>query len=312
MVLWLWRGEPLERMLAAVALFAAVAYLLTPLGASGPRAPRSASGSTSATWHLAWRWLWCCSPFRPARRAPAPGASGRSRCFAGLTVLNVLHLEPIETDRLAGELLLAAAVVGLPVAAVLLARAGAPAVPLAAGVAVLVLALALAGRAVQDDYLDQRYSSRAPDYPRDEQPAVELQQGLGAVYDWARASGGVRISAGWALLPVRPLGAGLLERGPLHRRARRAGRLPRDRRVPEWVAAANAGEFDFIVTTPEYDQDDPKSAVQPAEFAWLDRAPAVRRVGGTGLVDIWQVGRRPLDPAACEGALPRPPPQDDP
>ena len=311
MVLWLWRASRSSGCRAA--LFAAVAYLLTPLGASGPEG--SPVGFRLNVRYLAPGLalalvLFAIPPSLAGARAWRIGAFA---LFAGLTVLNVLHLEPIETDRLAGGLCSRPrwwACRSLPFCS----RAGAPAVPLAAGVAVLVLALALAGRAVQDDYLDQRYSSRAPDYPRDEQPAVELQQGLGAVYDWARASGGVRIACGhhWRALPVRPLGAGLLERGPLHRRARRAGRLPRDRRVPEWVAAANAGEFDFIVTTPEYDQDDPKSAVQPAEFAWLDRAPAVRRVGGTGLVDIWQVGRRPLDPAACEGALPRPPPQDDP
>ncbi len=35
-VLWLWRAERLERMLAVVVAVSAVAYLLTPLGASGP------------------------------------------------------------------------------------------------------------------------------------------------------------------------------------------------------------------------------------------------------------------------------------
>ncbi len=33
---WLWRGGAVERMLAAVVVVAAIAYLLTPLGASGP------------------------------------------------------------------------------------------------------------------------------------------------------------------------------------------------------------------------------------------------------------------------------------
>ena len=35
-LLVLWRGGRMERMLAAVAAFAAIAYLFTPLGASGP------------------------------------------------------------------------------------------------------------------------------------------------------------------------------------------------------------------------------------------------------------------------------------
>lgn len=316
-VLWLWRGEPLERMLAAVALFAAIAYLLTPLGASGPEG--SPVGFRLNVRYLAPGLalalvLFAIPPLLAERRERA-WRIGAYALFAALTALNVIHLEPIETDRLAGGLLLAAAVVGLPVAAVLLARAGAPVVPLAAGVGVLVVALALAGRAVQDDYLDQRYSSRAPDYPRDEQPAVELQQGLGAVYDWARASGGVRIGLAGTTGALFQYGLWGPDSSNEVRYIGERGERGAFREIaecPEWIAAANGGEFDFIVTTPEYDQDDPESAVQPAEFAWLDRAPAVRRIGGTGLVDIWQIGRRPLDPAACEGALPRSPLQDDP
>ena len=173
-----------------------------------------------------------------------------------------------------------------------------------------MLALAAAGRLVQEDYLDARYSSRAPDYPRDEQPAVELEQGLGAAYDWARSAQGLDLGlAGTtgALFQYGLWGTDssnavtyIGEHGP-------RGAFHEIDECPEWITAVNEGGFDYVVTTPAYDQDDPSSAVQPAEFAWLERAPGVERIGGSGLVDIWRLDRGPIDPAACAGTLPRGP-----
>src|SRR5262249_59769336 len=67
-------------------------------------------------------------------------------------------------------------------------------VPLVGIGALVVIALAVAGRFAQNHYLDQRYSSSAPDYPKTEQPAVELGQGLGAAYEWARETHGLKIA----------------------------------------------------------------------------------------------------------------------
>jgi hypothetical protein len=311
-VLWLWRAQPLERMLAAVALVAAVAYLLTPLGASGnegdPDGFRLNIRYLAPGLALALA-LFAVPPPLAERHARA-WRIGAFALFAGLTALNVFHLDPIETDRLAGAVVLAAAVVGLPVAFVLLKQRGLPLVPLAAGSAALVLVLAVAGRAVQESYLDQRYSSQAPDYPQDEQPAVELEQGLGAAYDWARAASGLRIGLAGTTGAFFQYGlwggessnevAYIGEHGD-----RTAFREFAD--CPEWITAVNEGGFDFIVTTPAYDQDDPTAATQPVEFDWLERAGNVERIGGSGLVDIWQLGPEPIDPAACSGALPRGP-----
>jgi hypothetical protein len=312
-VLWLWRAQPLERMLAAVALLAAIAYLLTPLGASGPEG--SPVGFRLNIRYLAPGLalalvLFAIPPPLVERHARA-WRIGSFALFAGLTALNVLHLEPIDTGRLPGELVLAAAVIGLPVAFVLLHRAGVPLAPLAAGVAVAILALAVAGRAAQDDYLDLRYSSRAPDYPRDEQPSVELQQGLGAAYDWARASSGLRVALSGttgALFQYGLWGEDSSNEVRYVGERRERGAFGEIDECAEWIAAVNAGGYDFIVTTPAYDQDDPESAVPPVEFTWLESAGTARRIGGTGLVDIWELGAGPLDPAAC-GAAPTRPPQ---
>ena len=124
---------------------------------------------------------------------------------------------------------------------------------LAAG-AVALIGLAVVGRSAQEDYLELRYSSAAPDYPRGEQPAIELGQGLGAAYDWARGirnqeiglSGTTGALFGYGLWgpdasnPVRYLG----ERGD-------RGSFREITECPELIGAINQdGDFDFVVTTP--------------------------------------------------------------
>ena len=65
----------------------------------------------------------------------------------------------------------------------------------------------------------------------------------------------------------------------------------------------NQGNFDYVVTTPVYHQDDPEAATVPRERAWIEAEPGARRVAGAALVDVWQVGG-PLDPAACAASAP--------
>ena len=89
---------------------------------------------------------------------------------------------------------------------------------------------------------------------------------------------------------------------------------------PEWIAALNDGGYDYLVTTPAYDQDNPESATQPVEFLWISNAPEVRQItpppterplespdpgySGPPLVDVWEI-LGAIDPATCEGAPPR-------
>ena len=69
------------------------------------------------------------------------------------------------------------------------------------------------------------------------------------------------------------------------------------------LAAINTGEFDYVVTTPAYDQDDPEASAAPIERAWLSAATAsATRIGGGDLVDVWALDG-PLDPSVC-GRLP--------
>ena len=298
------RGGRVERMVAAVAALAAIAYLLTPLGASGEE-------GAPVGFRLNIRYL---APglalallLIPIAATRLPGRQAIWRwvtlaLFVALTVVSSSAVEEIDTDRIPGTALLALAVIGLPLALCLLFRRGVPRGALLAAGAVAFVGLAVAGRFAQEDYLELRYSSAAPDYPRSEQPAIELGQGLGAAYDWARGirnqdialSGTTGALFGYGLWgedasnSVRYLG----ERGD-------RGSFREITECPEWVAAINQdGNFDFVVTTPEYHQDDPEAATVPRERAWIDAEPTAQRVAGAGLVDVWQLAG-PLDPATC-------------
>jgi hypothetical protein len=297
------RGGRLERMLAAVAALAAIAYLLTPLGASGEE-------GAPVGFRLNIRYL---APglalallLIPIAATRLPGREDLWRwatlaLFAVLTVVSSGAIDELDTDRIPGTAVLVLAVIVLPLALYLLSRRGVPRGALLAAGAVALIGLAVVGRSAQEDYLELRYSSAAPDYPRGEQPAIELGQGLGAAYDWARGirnqdiglSGTTGALFGYGLWgpdasnAVRYLG----EHGD-------RGSFREISECPEFISVINQGNFDYVVTTPEYHQDDPEAATVPRERAWIEAEPGVRRVAGAALVDVWQLGG-PLDPAAC-------------
>ena len=314
--LWIWRGGALERMLAAVAALAAIAYLLTPLGASGPEgspvgfrlnirylAPGLALGLVLAAIAPALAQAARgegTSRFAPRRVALAAAIA----FFGGLALANLIEFDPIEFDRLPGSVLLAVAVIALPLAAVALSRRGVGRVGIAAGLAVSALLLAVAGRAAEDTYLDHRYSPDAPDYPRDEYPGLELSQGLGAAFEVARGLSGERIALAGTMGALFQYGLwGLDSSNEVHYVGDRGerGSFNEFPECPEWITAVNNGDFDYLVTSPAYDQDDPGSPTPPIENAWLKGARSAHKFAGTGLVDFWEI-RGPLDPAACADA----------
>jgi hypothetical protein len=302
------RGNRVERMLAAVAALAAIAYLLTPLGASGEE-------GAPVGFRLNIRYL---APglalallLIPLAANRLPGRQVLWRWatlvfFAALTVVSSGAVEELDTDRIPGTALLAVAVIALPLALYLLGRRGVPRGALLAAGAVALIGLAVAGRFSQEDYLELRYSSAAPDYPSSEQPAIELGQGLGAAYDWARGTRNQDIALSGTTGAL--FGYGLW--GPDASNAVRyigehgsRGSFRQITECPEFIGVINHGNFDYVVTTPEYHQDNPEAATVPRERAWIKAEPGAKRVAGAGLVDVWQLGG-PLDPAACVASLP--------
>jgi hypothetical protein len=315
-LLVLWRGGRVERMLAVVALLAAVAYLLTPLGASGPDGSpvgfRLNIRYLAPGLVLALTLLAIPPPFLEGRRAWRLGDAQRLwrlvtlGLFAVLTLVSANVIGAIDTDRIPGSAALALAVVAVPVLLLFLSRRGLPPVALAGIGAAALIALAVFGRFAQEDYLKQRYSSAAPDYPKTEHPGVELAQGLGAAYDWARGTRDQRIALSGTLgalfqyglwgadssNDVRYIG----QKGP-------RGSFDEIPECPEFIAALNDGEYDYVVTTPTYHQDDPAADTAPMQREWISRAGNIQHVAGAGLVDVWKVTGL-LDPLACAPGVP--------
>jgi hypothetical protein len=313
-LLVLWRGGRMERMLAVVALLAAVAYLLTPLGASGPE-------GMPIGFRLNIRYLAPGLVLALTLLAIPPNFAGEQRLWrlgtrvqvwrygtlailAILVVVSAGAIGAIDTGRIPGTAAVALAIIALPLLLVLLSRRGMAPVPLAGiGLAALI-ALAVLGRFAQTHYLDERYSSRAPDYPKTEQPAVELGQGLGAAYDWANGTHDERIALSGTMgaLFQYPLWGGDSSNAVTYIGDRGSrGSFSEIPECPEWIGALNDGEFDYVVTTPTFHQDDPAADTAPVQRTWISHAGNVQRVAGAGLVDVWRI-TGPLDPLACAAA----------
>jgi hypothetical protein len=315
-LLVLWRGGRMERMLAFVAILSAIAYLLTPLGASGPE-------GTPIGFRLNIRYLAPGLILALTLLAIPPRFAGEQRVwrlgtrarlwrlgtlavFAALILVSAGAIGAIDTGRIPGTAALALAVIALPLLLVLLSRRGLAPVPLAGiGVAALI-ALAVFGRMAQTHYLDERYSSTAPDYPKTEQPAIELNQGLGAAYDWANGTRNLRIALSGTMGAMfqYPLWGGdssnsvtyIGQHGP-------RGSFEEIPECPEWIGALNDGGFDYVVTTPTFHQDNPAADTAPVQRTWISRAGNVQRVAGAGLVDVWKI-TGPLEPEACVARTP--------
>jgi hypothetical protein len=310
-LLVLWRGGRLERMLGVVALLSAIAYLIMPLGASGPEGMpvgfRLNIRYLAPGLILALTLLAIPPDFLTGRRFWRLGSLerlwrfGTLAIFVVLTLVSAGALEAIDTDRIPGTVALALAVVGLPVLLVFLSRWRLGPVPLAGIGAAALIALAIFGRFAQEDYLDQRYSTAAPDYPRNEHPSIELGQGLGAAYDWARGTQNVEIALSGTLGALFQYGLWGLDSNNDVTYIGEHGSRGSFREItecPEWIAVINNGDYDYVVTTPTYHQDDPESDTAPVQRTWIERGVNVRRVAGANLVDVWQL-TGPLDPLAC-------------
>jgi hypothetical protein len=310
-LLVLWRGGRLERVLGGVALLAAIAYLIMPLGASGPEEMpvgfRLNIRYLAPGLILALTLLAIPPDFVKGRGAWRLGSLERLWRLATLTIFVLLTLVSagaigaIDTDRIPGTAALTLAVVALPVLLVFLSRWRLGPVPLTGIGAVAVIALAVFGRFAQEDYLDERYSSSAPDYPRSEHPAVELGQGLGAAYDWARGTHDLDIALSGTLGALFQYGLwGLDSNNEVTYIGEHGSRgsFTEIAECPEWIAVINNGDYDYVVTTPTYHQDNPAADTAPVQRTWIERGGNVRRVAGANLVDVWQL-TGPLDPLAC-------------
>lgn len=300
------RGDRTERMLGGLVAVAAIGYLLTPLGAAGEE------GSPSG-FRLNIRYLAPALAIALVLAARPPAAiitrapwwrAGATAVFALLALVSFAVLDPLDGDRIAGTLLLCA-LVAAPVAVVAL-RGSVPPPALVAAAGCLLALGAVAGKGSVDDYLQHRYALDAPGYPADEHPSTELGLGLGSAFQWARGISDERIGLSGELGPLFQYGLwgrdadnAVRVIGQKHSR----GGFGPSGSCAAFVAAVNAGRFDYLVTTPAYEQDNPAGSVAPRERRYLRAAARTgdaRRVGGASLVDVWKL-RGALPATVCGG-----------
>ena len=292
------------RLLGAVAVVAAMAYLFTPLTAAGPEGEPAAFGINVRylipALALALALLTLEPKLTPERfRLPLLGG--------GLIVLLATSLysdsayiwdEPFASIPVAAAI--GIVLVGVPVGIALLARRG-RALAAAAG-AVAAIAVAAAGWERQDDYLDDRYT-------RSEDFRFQLDE----VARWAKPLTGERIGvvgSSGAFSQYVFYGDELSNRVDYIGRtypsgdfrtvaqpeSEDGGRGPG--KCEDFRRAVNDGDYDFVVATPKLDLNDPRTATASPEAGWLRDADGAEPVLSAGRVAVFEIGGE-LDPATC-------------
>jgi hypothetical protein len=311
------RGEPVLRWMGAVALFGLLAYLFTPLSASGaegapvgfginiryaipallaglvllpvalplsPRRPSSASGGSRL------------SGDGPQGRAWAEFAAHRREWGVAAALLLLL----LVTNRADAVLrdparvfawALAALLVLIPAALLVARRRGASRSLVAAGAGALALAVIAIGYPVERHYLRERFA------PGSEIPGMHLE----SAYAWARGTSDARIGLAGTT-------AGFLEYGfygtDLSNDVSYLGEEGPDgafNAIPgcaRFRAAVNAAALDYLVTAPFLNFIHPDQPVTSPEARWLRGERAVTPIVRSGPVTVWRVDGR-LDPSAC-------------
>ena len=293
----LWSGrEPLLRMLGAVVLFTAVAYVFTPLTAAGEEGEPIA-------------FVWNVRYLAPAAAVglallpvlPPARASARARAvtLAGLVVLFLttsVSLVQWQQGHVKGAV---AAGLGVFVAFAALRwlresgrlGIGAPLRWAAALGAVVVVAALGAGWWEQNHYLERRYDNLSPQlkiadavrWARDLRDAKVAISGVRGVFNQYPFYG-TDLSNEVQWLGVKgPEGAFL--------------RIPT---CAEWRRALAEGGYTHVVTL--YDPFSPGALTDTKEALWTREDPAAKQVLRDGPVSVFELDGAP-DPAAC-GDLP--------
>jgi hypothetical protein len=282
-VLALARGPTrVARLLGAVAIVGAVAYVFTPVTASG--AEGEPVGFESNLRYLTPPLALALALLPVTLRASAArlkllGAGALAVAFVATTADPDRWSEGYLGGALAAAL--AAVVVILLLSVGGRVRAWAPAAGLAA-LAVLVIG---AGYPTQRQYLEDRY----------EDPAEVLPNpGLDAVFRWARDVGDARV----ATITTRqyPLyGTDLSNHVQFVGVERGSAGFVRAADCGQWRAAVNAGDYDYLVVA--FDRAE-EPGLLPREFGWTADDPAARIVAEDEPATVFAL-EGSLDPEGC-------------
>ena len=276
------------RWIGAVALFAMVAYLATPLSAAG------ADGAPEA-FAINVRFLIPGLIIGLVLLPLGSWLADDRRQWAALALLLGALVVTDRSDAVVRVperpfgILVALLAVGIPAAICLARSRGASRATVAGAVTALALAVVAIGYPVQRDYLRDRYS--------DFDPAMHLD----TAYRWASRTHDARIGLAGTT-------AGFLQFGffgeDLSNRVLYLGTEgPKGafNAIPTcngFRAAVNDADLDYLVTAPFLNFIHPSDPIRSPESSWLRDEPAVRRVNRDGPVSVWLVVGE-LDPAGC-------------
>lgn len=298
LVLALFRGgDKLMRVLAVTGLIAGLAYVFTPLTASGGLG--NPTGFDANLRYVAPPLLvgLVLIPLIPALRR-----GNRPWIVAGLFGLLLAQGTITSADwdggTVAAAVVLVAALVAVPAALLQATRGGRPAKPVLLGGALAFVALVAIGRGAETSYIDGRYDIaiapqlegkgfRASDsWPPIQQFGKQTVDSRIAVVGRAAAFGQYHFYGDDLSNWVQYIGLEL-NRGTFRR-------IGSDCELYRRVV--NEGDYDFVVSTPRIGAS---QEGQPQENVWTSRDPNSKLVVRGGPARIYALSG-PLDPAGCE------------
>jgi hypothetical protein len=283
-ILAVWRPRSAAvRLCGAVAIAGAVAYIFTPLTAAGPEGDPLAFGINLRYLVPAFALGLALVPLEPRL---TPERARLPLLIGGIAALLLVSLysdsayvwdEPFASKPWAA--LIGVLLIGVPVGLALLGRIR----PLlgAGAAAILLLGVAAVGWERQDDYFAHRY---------DRPDTFDFQ--LGSAIDWAKDTSGERIAVAGTSGAYNQYGLYgdrldnyvqyVGQTGP-------GGNFTRIGSCPGFREAVNDGDYDYLVTTPDLDLNDPRSARTSPERGWVQDDPAVEQVLFVGRVAVFRL-----------------------
>ncbi len=284
--------SPAVRLAGAIAIVAAIAYVFTPLTAAGPE-------GTPVAFSINFRYLIPALALGIALLPLEPKlAPERWRPLLLLGGLVALALTSQYSDSatiwdepyafLPAAVLIGVLVVGAPFALALLGRRSAA----LAGVAGAVLALALVavGWERQGDYLSNRYAGS---------DGFRFQ--LDDAARWAKPTEDLRIAVAGtsgAYYQYGFYGDELSNHVQFVGRKEPHGGFQAIDKCAPWREALNAGNYDYLVTTPTLDLNEPEAAQISPERGWVAGSANAREILHAGRVAVFRLDG-PLDPQRC-------------
>ncbi len=277
------------RVLGAVGLAATIAYVFTPLTASGPE------GSPDG-FVLNLRYLAPALVVGAALLPTVPAIARRwwaAWLLAALMVYTLLHTDrPGEIGKSkyeTGAYFVAVAIVLVPVALASLRRLRVPRTALVvSGVGLIALGVGLLWPE-ERDYLNRRYTKAYAKF--------HLDSG----FRWANNERDRRIALGGttsAFFQYGYYGRDLSNRVQYVGAHGPHAAFNKVQSCAEWRRAINDGDYDFVVTSPQLNQFTPTSPIYSPEGKWTRTDPAAKPVDVDGPVVVFRL-TGPLDPSGC-------------